>query len=178
LEADPDFQTLFGDAEREAFRDFTRRLQGSWTPEDIDQGRRANDRRMEWMRRFRAMGGTLLAGTDMQFGGIMLHREVRNLEALGMTSGQVIAAATGTAARALGLDADVGTIRPSRHADLVVLDGDPLADLGALHAIACVLKGGAAAWSDGRPFSLPPSPPSYAVAPAVASGFQRPVLSG
>ena len=78
LEADTDFVTLFGETERRAFLDFTQRLQGSWTQEDLDFARSANDRRMEWMQQFHALGG-LLVGTDMQFGGIMLHRELGNL---------------------------------------------------------------------------------------------------
>ena len=56
------------------------------------------------MQRFRDLGGGLLAGTDMQFGGIMLHRELRNLETLGMSPLEVIAAATGGCAKAFGLD--------------------------------------------------------------------------
>ncbi len=102
LETDPDFTALFGENERRTFRDFTRRLQGTWTDEDLEYGRRANDKRMEWMQRYRALGGILLAGTDMQFGGIMLHRELKNLEALGMSRLEVIAAATGLAPKRFG----------------------------------------------------------------------------
>jgi imidazolonepropionase-like amidohydrolase len=150
LEADADYAALFGEAERRAFVEFTQRLQGSWTKEDLYYGKLANDRRMEWMRRFRALGGVLLAGTDMQFGGIMLHRELRNLEALGMSRLEIISAATGGCARALGLEGKLGTVREGLAADLVVLRSDPLADLGALRDIACVLKDGAVVWADGH----------------------------
>jgi hypothetical protein len=142
LENDRDFHTLFGDGERQAFRGFTRRLQGGWSAEDLDYARRANDRRMEWMARFRAMGGTLLAGTDMQFGGIMLHRELRNLAILGLSPLDVIATATSVNARAAGLDGVSGTIRAGLRADMVVLNGDPLANLSALRDIDTVLKAG------------------------------------
>ena len=146
LEADPDFVGLFGEDERSAFRDFSRRLKGLWTPEDLDYAKAANDSRMEWLRRFQALGGVLLAGTDMQFGGIMLHRELRNLEALGLSPMAVIAAATGGCARALHLEAKLGTIREGLLADLVVLNRDPSNDLGALRDIAFVLKDGKIAW--------------------------------
>jgi cytosine/adenosine deaminase-related metal-dependent hydrolase len=149
LEADSDFATLFGEEERQAFRDFTRRLQGGWTQEDLDYGRAANEQRMEWMRRFRGLGGVLIAGTDMQFGGIMLHRELRNLEALGMSRLEVITAATGGCARALRLDNELGMVRDGLRADLVVLRRDPINDLGALRDIECVFKDGTAVWSDG-----------------------------
>jgi imidazolonepropionase-like amidohydrolase len=45
----------------------------------------------------------------------------------GLTAREALVAATSTAARALGLGEQVGTIEPGRLADLVVVDGDPLA---------------------------------------------------
>jgi imidazolonepropionase-like amidohydrolase len=88
------------------------------------------------------MGGTLLAGTDMQFGGIMLHRELRNLAILGLSPLDVIATATSVNASAVGLDGVSGTIRAGLRADMVVLNGDPLANLSALRDIDTVLKAG------------------------------------
>jgi imidazolonepropionase-like amidohydrolase len=43
-----------------------------------------------------------------------------------------IVAATRTNAELLGLDAEIGTVAPGRRADLIVVDGDPLADPGIL----------------------------------------------
>ena len=149
LESDADFQKLFGEEEKQAFRDFTRRLQGGWSAEDLDYARRANDKRIEWMQRFRDLGGVLLAGTDMQFGGIMLHRELQNLEALGLSRLDVITTATGTGAKALGLQDRCGTIRPGLQGDLVILNRDPLEDLGALRDICGVLKDGEVVWDNG-----------------------------
>jgi Amidohydrolase family len=143
LENDIDFRALFSERERQAFSDFTRRLQGGWMAEDIDWGRRANDLRMEWMQQFRGLGGQLLAGTDMQFGGIMLHRELANLQALGMSPLEVITTATGVCAKAFGLDHSIGLVKRGLKADLVVLERSPLKDLGALRAIDRVLKDGA-----------------------------------
>lgn len=147
LQADPDFTDLFGESERRAFLDFSRRLTGGWSGEDLDSAKSANDIRMEWMRRFRTLGGRLLAGTDMQFGGIMLHRELRNLEAVGMSTTEVIAAATGGNARALGVGASLGTLREGLLADLVLLDSDPRKDLRSLRDIDRVLKDGRVVWS-------------------------------
>lgn len=147
LEADPDFTALFGETERRAFFDFSRRLTGSWSREDLESAKAANDMRMEWMRRYRALGGTLLAGTDMQFGGIMLHRELRNLETIGLSANEVIAAATGGNARALGIGARLGALREGLLADLVVLNGDPRRNLRSLRDIDRVLKDGKAVWS-------------------------------
>ncbi|MFO0992789.1 MAG: amidohydrolase family protein [Hyphomicrobiales bacterium] len=142
LENDGDFLSLFGEDERLAFHEFTRRLQGGWSSEDLDYARRANDKRMEWMRRFRELGGVLLAGTDMQFGGIMLHRELLNLEKIGLSRLEVIATATSVNATALGIEAVAGIIRPGFRADVVVLNRDPLSDISALRDIDLVVKAG------------------------------------
>jgi hypothetical protein len=148
LEADEDYRKLFSDTEREAFRAFVERLRGSWTEEDVDYARQANDKRMEWMHRFRDLGGVLLVGTDMQFGGIMLHRELANLEAVGLSRLEVITAATGGAARALELDDKVGLIKEGLRADLVVLNRNPLHDVSALRDICLVMKDGYDVLSD------------------------------
>jgi hypothetical protein len=149
LEADVDFVNLFGQSERNTFREFSRRLQGSWTSEDLYFARLANDRRIEWLRCFRDMGGVLLAGTDMQFGGIMLHRELRNLESIGMSPLEVITTATGGCAKALHVT-DFGMLGKGLSADLVVLNSDPLRDLAALRDIDCVFKGGKVVWNLGN----------------------------
>ena len=51
-------------------------------------------------------------------------------------------AATGIAARVLGVDGLTGTIEEGKRADLLVVDGDPFADIADLRAIYAVLKGG------------------------------------
>jgi len=147
LEADPDFVALFGEAERRDFRAFMHRLSGTWTDEDMRFWKHANENRLEWMRRFRQMGGVMLVGTDFQWGGITLHHELRNFAAIGMDPVAVIAAATGDCANALRKGSELGTIRQGLLADLVVLNRSPLEDLGALRDIAHVFKGGSAVWS-------------------------------
>lgn len=151
LKADPDFKTLFGEIERSNFLTFLRKLQGTWSPEDFAYWRIANENRMEWMRRFRSGGGVLIFGTDMQFGGIMLHRELRNALGLGMTPLEVIAAATGGASRAMHLDEELGTITAGKRADFVVLNRNPANDLSALRDIDSVFRDGRLVWSSSQP---------------------------
>lgn len=50
--------------------------------------------------------------------------------------------ATRGSAECLGIANDVGTLEPGKLADLVVLDADPLVDMGALERIHAVFKGG------------------------------------
>ena len=46
----------------------------------------------------------------------------------GLSSAEALHAATGAAARAIGLEEHIGVIEPGRLADLVVVDGDPVAE--------------------------------------------------
>ncbi|MEO7002571.1 MAG: amidohydrolase family protein, partial [Ktedonobacterales bacterium] len=66
----------------------------------------------------------------------------------GMTPMQAIVASTRSAAELLRLDHQVGTLTPGKYADLLLVDGDPLADIALLtqhDRLALVIKGGAAA---------------------------------
>ncbi len=89
----------------------------------------------------------ILAGTDAPnpgtAHGVSMHRELELLVEAGLTPAAALAAATATAAETFGL-ADRGRIAPGRRADLLLVDGDPLADITATRAIAAVWKGGEA----------------------------------
>jgi imidazolonepropionase-like amidohydrolase len=54
----------------------------------------------------------------------------------------VLRSATVNGARALGLAGEAGEIAPGRLADLVILDADPLADIGNLAKVHRTIKGG------------------------------------
>jgi imidazolonepropionase-like amidohydrolase len=62
----------------------------------------------------------------------------------GMTPLQAIRSATTNAAKLLGRDKDLGTIATGKLADLVAVEGDPLADPAALTKVKWVMKGGKA----------------------------------
>ena len=90
------------------------------------------------------------AGVKLVFAsdaGVMPHEEVggqfKVMVEYGMTPLEAIRAATTTAAAALGQSGQVGTLRPGAHADLIAVDGDPLADVTALADVDWVMKGGA-----------------------------------
>jgi imidazolonepropionase-like amidohydrolase len=53
-----------------------------------------------------------------------------------------IISATSLSAKSLGLNHTIGTLAPGYEADLVALDGDPLADITAVTRVAFVMKGG------------------------------------
>lgn len=57
---------------------------------------------------------------------------------VGWTPAQVLAATTGRSADALGLGEVTGRLRPGLAADLIVVDGDPLADIRAVRSLRLV----------------------------------------
>ncbi len=67
-------------------------------------------------------------GPPARFQGYFEHRELELMVEAGLTPAQALVAATGGAARALGLAA-VGRIEPQAWADFLVLRKDPLADI-------------------------------------------------
>lgn len=90
------------------------------------------------------------AGVKMIFAsdaGVMPHEDVggqfKVMVEYGMTPLEAIRAATTTAAAALGQSGQVGTLRPGAFADMIAVDGDPLADVTALEDVDWVMKGGA-----------------------------------
>ena len=91
-------------------------------------------------------GGHILAGSDtpewFHLYGWGLHRELRALVTAGLTPYQALQGATSNAATFLGADDQWGTIAPGRRGDLVLLGGNPLADIGATERIEGVMIGG------------------------------------
>jgi imidazolonepropionase-like amidohydrolase len=89
------------------------------------------------------------AGVPMLFGtdaGVYPHgdngRQFAKMVQWGMTPLQAIRAATLSGAEALGMTGDVGLIAVGRYADIVAVDGDPLADVTRIEHVAAVVKGG------------------------------------
>lgn len=74
--------------------------------------------------------------------GAVTHTEMELLGWGGMPPEAVLRAATGHAASAIGLGHVLGTLEPGKLADLVVVDGDPLADIAAIRDVDVVIKGG------------------------------------
>jgi imidazolonepropionase-like amidohydrolase len=69
------------------------------------------------------------SGPPARFQGYFEHLELERMVAAGLTPAQALAAATGQAARCMGLAPRLGTLEPGRWADIVVLRQDPLADI-------------------------------------------------
>jgi imidazolonepropionase-like amidohydrolase len=100
----------------------------------------------ENVRRIWEMGVRIIAGTDAGIDNTPHHQYAGGLAAmvslLGFSPAEVIAMATTEAAAALGLGAVTGRLAPGYEADLIVADGDPLADIAALGRLRRVLARG------------------------------------
>lgn len=114
------------------------------------------------------------AGTPFTyFEDFALVLEMSVLEA-GLPADVVIAAATGGAARSLGISGETGTIETGKAADLLLLEGDPLSDIRALRRVRRVYRSGRLAARDGRVVvterDLAYVPPTVPVTPMARDG--------
>jgi imidazolonepropionase-like amidohydrolase len=87
-------------------------------------------------------GVAIVAGSDTGLVGFGLHREIELYVRAGMTPMEAIQSATIVAARAMGHDRDSGTVEAGKRADLILVDGDPLANIADLRRVVRVVENG------------------------------------
>jgi imidazolonepropionase-like amidohydrolase len=116
-----------------------------WGPEVAD---RLNDylrRNVETARRAFHAGVRFAMGSDALF--TMCGQNTRELGwfvKIGMTPEQALSTATSNAAALLGKENELGAVAPGYFADVVAVEGDPLADIDvAISHVRWVMKGGA-----------------------------------
>ena len=97
----------------------------------------------EVVRRFRELGGGLLFGTDVgyltDYGTV---DEYRALSRCGLDPPSILRMLTTAPAARFGVAATAGEVRLGRPADLVVLDGDPMADVDAFSRVRATIRQG------------------------------------
>jgi len=120
---------------------------GDWAPADTPEGLRDRKRVSDHEASFRkavAAGVKIAFGTDV--GGFpwtdSIAAEFSRMVALGMTPMQAIQAATSRAADLLDRSGQLGLIAPGAYADVVAVDGDPLANIRILETVGFVMKDG------------------------------------
>lgn len=103
-------------------------------------------REMDLERAFVAAGGLLLAGPDVgipaNVPGFGDHREIELLVEAGFTPLQAIRIATWNGASFLGRESEIGSVAIGKHADLVVVKGDPAVRISDIENVELVFKDG------------------------------------
>jgi imidazolonepropionase-like amidohydrolase len=117
-------------------------------PEFPGKGRGPRDDRIAFdnLKRVVDAGIAVALGTDAgnigTLHGASVFRELRLMAEAGMTTAQILTAATRNGARVMGRGKELGTLEVGKRADLLVLDRDPLADVSNFEAIREVIKDG------------------------------------
>ncbi len=112
-------------------------------PESIEKEKQIGRLQRENFRRAFQAGARMVFGTD---GGVYPHgdnaRQFAKMVEWGMKPIDAIQAATINAAELLGWSDKVGSLESGRFADLIAVEGDPLADVRVLENVKLVMKGG------------------------------------
>jgi imidazolonepropionase-like amidohydrolase len=114
---------------------------------DLDLYARAYPHALANVVRILHAGGTVgvasnAGGQPWALFGVFYREELRRLRLLGMSTFQVLSAATAGNARILGIHDRLGAVRPGMEADLIAVPGNPLENLDALVAISMVMVRG------------------------------------
>ena len=120
------------------------RDQFGYGPEVAERLKAYVERNLETSRRAFKAGVRFAMGSDAVF--TMFGQNTRELDwfvKAGMTPGQALTAATTNGAALLGMEKSLGAVLPGYYADIVAVEGDPLADIGVVvKNVRWVMKGG------------------------------------
>jgi len=114
-------------------------------------------RSQDMIRDLHDAGVPIVVGTDTpgtpyfqyNFHGPTILREIELVAAAGLSPEEALAAATRIPAEMVGLGEELGTVEIGKKADMLILGGDPLEDLGALRSIRWTIKEGVARSPEG-----------------------------
>ena len=119
------------------------------TGEEMQQNTESLRKIREFIRRFVQAGGKVITGPDTgarssatNIAGLAMHVEMEALVNAGMTPMQAILASTKWSAELLRKEQDLGTVEPGKLADLILIEGDPLADIRVTQNIRTVILDG------------------------------------
>jgi Amidohydrolase family len=144
-------------------------------PDDATAARynKSYDKMVDFVGRMYRAGVPILAGTD-DLAGFTLQRELELYVKAGMTPAQALQIATWNGAKYARVLEDRGSIAVGKRADLILVDGDPTADIADIRKVALVIKNGTAYYPSEvyealgiKPFAAPlrVEPPAQQVSP-------------
>jgi imidazolonepropionase-like amidohydrolase len=141
--ADPEILAAMGDLGRIARGSIPERVQKAMANPPPSQ---PPDFAMKNLRKVWDAGIPVAMGTDAgnigTLHGASVFREMALMQQAGLTPLEVLRSATVNGSKAARREKEVGTIEPGRLADMVLLDADPLIDVGNLSQVYRVIKGG------------------------------------
>jgi len=118
-------------------------------PESIEKEKKLGRLQRENFRKAFQAGAKIAYGTDS---GVYPHgdnaRQFAKMVEWGMKPIDAIQASTINAAELLGWSEKVGSLEKGRYADVIAVDGNPLADVKTLESVRFVMKGGKVARND------------------------------
>ena len=156
------WETFMGseDLEQLAARPEVRYVPQAWRTnwmQQLSQMRQGNTQSAEQRQKTLALRRRILkalqtAGCPIAFGtdspqlysvpGFSMHREMSSMAAAGLTPQQILVSGTRNAARYFGADQEFGSVAPGQRADLILVNGNPLADLSNVGRRAGVMVNG------------------------------------
>ncbi len=115
-----------------------------YSPEDLDRAKLGLEKSYEFIRRFVAAGGRLKEGSDPPRGmaALLLHQGMAMDVEAGIPNMTALQAATLNVAKAFRKDKDYGSVEVGKVADLSIVEGNPLTDIGATTKVKLVVKDG------------------------------------
>ena len=136
VQRDPRMRNFYvGRVPRDAVADGT-------APADLPRLPPAAAADVDMIARIQARGGTVSIGSHGDFDGIGMHLEMWAHVAGGMGEHDVLRAATLNGAKAVGVEADLGSIEAGKIADLLILERNPLDDIRNTLDVELVMKDG------------------------------------
>jgi imidazolonepropionase-like amidohydrolase len=113
------------------------------TDPEVDKLYRASYANMVRMvKRLYDSGVQIVAGTDLT-NGYGLHRELEIYNQAGIPAPEVLRIATLGAAQVMHMDRDFGSVSPGKFADMILVNGDPAANISDIRHLEVVIKSGA-----------------------------------
>ena len=139
----------------------------SWTqPDSRPPNREGYAKMAEFVRQYAKAGGKVISATDAGFmPGLSMHYEMQMLADIGLSPMTIIQGATLWPAEAVGKAKDLGSVEPGKLADILVVEGNPLDDIGTTKSIRMVIKEGQILDTTYDPLFVNPLPRPSAAAP-------------
>ena len=111
----------------------------------METTKRRLEYRMDSCQRLVELGARMVSGSDSGWSNYamgLFQREVEEMADIGLSNMDAILSGTRESAKSIGMDHLVGTLEPNKEADVLVVDGNPLQDIGALAKVKAVFKAG------------------------------------